>query len=74
MSSIIPEAAHAGKFGLRVVDTSDTIGSSCRSALMASLSLRMLLWLSGSTRTWSRLNALSSAWALKQSVEPRSNS
>jgi len=32
MSRIIPEAAHAGKFGLRVVDTSDTIGSSCRSA------------------------------------------
>jgi len=32
MSRIVPEAAHSGKFGLRVVDTSDNAGSSCRSA------------------------------------------
>jgi len=32
MSRIAPEAAHAGKAGLRVTDTSETAGSNCRSA------------------------------------------
>lgn len=31
MSDIVPEAARTGELGLRVVDTSNTLGSSCRS-------------------------------------------
>jgi hypothetical protein len=32
MTTLVPEAAHQGKMGLRVVDESDTLGSDCRSA------------------------------------------
>lgn len=61
MSRIVPEAARTGKLGLRVTDTTDRAGSSCRSTPMG-----VTAGMSYAVRFWGRVVEESGAVAVYQ--------